>query len=199
MFGNPGYKIDAQHWQGPPKKPIHQVDESGRHDMLFFLFYGICAAFLEGTLFRGFHRNNHIVCGSQEGVQASFQWPDTQRSPAKAKTRWLDTKLKRTGGSYLHADATQPATGHLDLAVLSLPFPLVPISSRDLNLTSFARVSCIFDSFAVSVAVLPSGFRDFSPPPIPRQFPAHPFISQFLFVFHNFHNLFSFPSSVPLV
>ena len=95
-------------------------------------------------------------------------------------------------------DQTQPATGHLDLAVLSLPFPLIPISSRDLNLTSFARVSCIFDSFAVSVAVLPSvlfSFCDFSPPPIPRQFPAHPFISQFLFV----HNLFSFPSSVPLV
>ena len=97
---------------------------------------------------------------------------------------------------------TPRGDAHLDLAVLSLPFPLIPISSQDLNLTSFARVSCIFDSFAVSVAVLPSvlfSFRDFSPPPIPRQFPAHPFISQFLFVFHNFHNLFSFPSSVPLV
>ena len=72
----------------------------------------------------------------------------------------------------LHADATQPATGHLDLSVLSLPFLLIPISSRDVNLTSFARLSCIFDSFAVSVAVLPSvlfSFRDFSPPPIPSR------------------------------
>ena len=53
----------------------------------------------------------------------------------------------------LHADATQPVNGNLDLSVLSLPFPLIPISSRDLNLTSFARLSCIFDSFAVSVAL----------------------------------------------
>ena len=29
---------------------------------------------------------------------------------------------------YLHADATQPATGHLALPVLSLPFPVSPIS-----------------------------------------------------------------------
>ena len=28
----------------------------------------------------------------------------------------------------LHADATQPATGHLALLVLSLPFPVSPIS-----------------------------------------------------------------------
>ena len=29
----------------------------------------------------------------------------------------------------LHADATQPATGHLDLSVLSLPFPLISVNS----------------------------------------------------------------------
>ena len=29
---------------------------------------------------------------------------------------------------YLHADATQPATGHLALPVLSLPFPVSPMS-----------------------------------------------------------------------
>ena len=40
----------------------------------------------------------------------------------------------------LHADATQPATGHLALPVLSLPFPVSPMSRcEDLKIQKTLR------------------------------------------------------------
>ena len=45
-----------------------------------------------------------------------------------AQLHLLISCLPRLTANYLHADATQPATGHLALLVLSLPFPVSPIS-----------------------------------------------------------------------
>ena len=39
---------------------------------------------------------------------------------------WPAARSRPVAG--LHADATQPATGHLALPVLSLPFPVSPMS-----------------------------------------------------------------------
>ena len=119
---------------------------------------------------------------------------------------------------YLHADATQPATGHLALPVLSFPFPLISVSSRDLNFASCACLPCMSGSFLafpftsfrfISVSapfILERPFIRIPFPqfllvlvtstslPISRQFPAHPFISlQFLFVSFNFQQFLFVP------
>ncbi|MCR9103534.1 MAG: hypothetical protein NXI25_26550, partial [bacterium] len=95
---------------------------------------------------------------------------------------------------------TRP-TGHLALPVLSLPFPASPVNSDQFPRFEphfvFPASSTVSPCQSQSSPLFFSASRDFSPPPLPRQFPAHPFISQFLSVFHNFHNFFSFPSSVP--
>ena len=54
-------------------------------------------------------------CGNFINPGAGQASPCFPRSPLKPKV-------------YLHADATQPATGHLALPVLSLPFPVSPMS-----------------------------------------------------------------------
>ena len=88
----------------------------------------------------------------------------------------------------LHADAAQPATGHLALFVLSFLFLRV----REFPGNSLHFLSLHFRFSSLHLLERPFIRMTSTSPPTSRQFPAHRFISlQLLFVSQNFqHYLF---------